>query len=127
MDPVRTEQPPQKKPYSSPKLTCFGAVQVLTQAQTTGSMEGSGGSGVQMATCERHLKERVSRIGEHPLGIGLYLFEYKPEFQHRYGRGRQFGVMVDEVEAVAPSTITLNDRGHKTVNLTMLGISRPAH
>lgn len=127
MDAERTQQTPEKKPYSSPKLTAYGEVRVLTQAQTSGSKESSGGTGVQMSTCERHLKERVSRIGEHPLGIGLYLFDYKPEFQDMYGRGRQFGVMVDEVEAVAPSAITLNDRGHKTVNLTMLGISRPVH
>ena len=42
-------------------------------------------------------KNNVVRIGTHPLGLGLYLFDYKPEYQDRCGQGRQFGVMADEV------------------------------
>jgi hypothetical protein len=33
----------------------------------------------------------------HPLGIGLYLFDCMLEFHAAWGRGRKFGVMVDEV------------------------------
>ena len=130
MDILPTQQSapaPKKKPYIKPELTVYGEVRVLTQAQTTGSMESSGGTGVQMSSCERRLKQRIARVGEHPLGVGLYLFDYRPEFQAAYGCGRQFGVMVDEVEALMPGAVHLNALGHKTVNLTMLGISRPMH
>ncbi len=65
------------------------------------------------------------RIGTHPLGIGLYLFDYKPEYRGLYGDGRQFGVMADEVETVMPSAVAMHPEGHKTVNYTMLGISKP--
>ena len=127
IQPTPQSAPVPKKPYVRPELTVYGEVRVLTQAQTTGSMESSSGSGIQMVGCERRLKQRIARVGEHPLGIGLYLFDYKPEFQQAYGSARQFGVMVDEVEASMPEAIHLNAYGHKTVNLAMLGISRPVH
>lgn len=62
------------------------------------------------------------RIGTHPLGIGVYLFDYQPEFQQQYGYGRQFGVMVDEVEAVAPQAVSISSIGRKVVDYESLGI-----
>ena len=40
-------------------------------------------------------RERIVRIGEHALGIGLYLFEYRREYRDRWGHGTQFGVMAE--------------------------------
>lgn len=73
---------------------------------------------------DRAAKENIVRIGLHPLGIGLYLFDYKPEFHDSYGHGRQFGVMADEVESVMPVAVSFGPRGHKVVNYAMLGVKR---
>ena len=92
---------------------------------------GSGGSNAdmftntKMAPSDRRLKENIVRIGTHPLGIGLYLFDYKPEYRAVCGDRRQFGVMADEVETVMPSAVAMHPEGYKTVNYTMVGISTP--
>ena len=41
------------------------------------------------------VKENIVRIGHRPLGFGLHLFDCKAELQGAWGRGWQFGVMVD--------------------------------
>ena len=74
------------------------------------------------------MKENIVRIGTHPLGIGLYLFDYKPELLDAAGVGRQFGVMADEVETVMPDAVITHADGYKRVNYAMLGIdSRSVH
>ena len=73
------------------------------------------------------IKENCVRIGTHRLGIGIYLFDYKPEYRDAWGHGRQFGVMSDEVEMVMPEAVTVHPDGYKVVNYTMLGISRTLH
>lgn len=112
-----------KKTYTSPRLINYGAVRSLTQAGTAGSNEGSGMSTSLMAASDRMTKENIVRIDEHPLGIGLYLFDYKPEFCEEWGFGRQFGVLADEVETVMPEAVIGHPDGYKMVNYTMLGIS----
>lgn len=69
------------------------------------------------------MKENVLRVGEHPAGFGLYLFDYKPEFS-AFGTGRQFGVMADEVEKIVPEAVTVGSHGFRTVNYALLGITR---
>jgi hypothetical protein len=76
---------------------------------------------------ERSAKERILRVGTHPVGVGLYLFDYKTEYRRSWGRGRQFGVMADEVERVMPEAVSLHSKGHKVVNYDMLGISLYRH
>ena len=94
------------------------------KASTSGSSEGSQGSGVKKPGSSRLMKQDVVRIGTHPLGIGLYLFDYKPEFRDLYGHGRQFGVMADEVASVAPHALSSSELGHTVVDYEMLGIGR---
>lgn len=114
-----------KAPYKAPKLTEFGSVAALTRG--TGATA-NGDAGQQMmvqSNSERSMKENIVRVGEHPyLGIGLYLFDYKPAYQDVCGHGRQFGVMVDEVEPVMPSAVSIGPFGAKAVNYSMLGILR---
>ena len=74
--------------YSHPVLTVYGQVKDLTQS--AGSANGDAGQG--MMPSEPALKENIVQIGEHPLGFGLYLFDYKTEFR-THGEGRQFGVI----------------------------------
>jgi hypothetical protein len=109
-----------KARYSSPVLRTYGSVNALTM--------GMGGTvvdfmGIAMAgMSDRRAKERVVRVGTHPLGIGLYLFDYKPQYRDSWGRGRQFGVMADEVERVLPEAIAVAADGFRMVNYAMLGI-----
>jgi hypothetical protein len=116
-----------KKPYTPPNLINYGQVRSLTNASTSGSTEGSQGSGVMKPGSDRRIKEDIIHIGAHPLGIGLYLFDYKPEYRETWGHGRQFGVMADEVERVMPEAVSVHPDGYKMVNYRMLGISRNLH
>jgi hypothetical protein len=78
---------------------------------------------------ERYLKKRIVRVGDHPLGFGLYLFDYKPEYRDLAGagHGRQFGVMIDEVEPIVPQAVSMGEHGFKLVDYAMLGIARTVH
>jgi len=109
-----------KAPYLAPVLRAYGAVSQLTAGG--GSMMADTGS-QQMS--DRALKENVVRIGTHPLGIGLYLFDYKPAFREQSGFGRQFGVMADEVETVLPQAAVMHPNGYKMVDYALLGITFP--
>jgi hypothetical protein len=81
---------------------------------------------MRMVVSSRHTKENIVRIGTHPLGIGLYLFDYKAEFRDRYGHARQFGAMADEVETVLPGAVSVHPQGYKMVDYAMLGVRRSA-
>lgn len=119
----------QRKPYTAPVLTQFGHVAALTQSSGC-SANNDGQSGTCQVgltsmgpkSSDRRLKEHIVRIGEHPAGFGLYLFEYKPAHKDACGHGRQFGVMADEVEAVAPAALHVDARGYKVVDYDALGI-----
>jgi hypothetical protein len=73
------------------------------------------------------LKQNVTGSGEHPRGIGLYLFDHKPEFRARAGHGGQFSIMADEVEAVLPEEVSVHPDGYKMVEYAMLGICMPRY
>jgi hypothetical protein len=118
--------------YRAPTLVFYGAVATLTQNATgcdnndnsacTGTL---GRQNPNAKTSDRRLKERIERVGTHPMGFGLYLFEYKQAHREHSGYGRQFGVMADEVEGVFPEAVGLRADGFKTVNYDMLGIRHP--
>lgn len=118
-----------KASYASPHLRIFGSIKQLTQ---TG--QGTGADGGLDATMtmvsDRNAKRNIVQVGRHPLGMGLYLFDYKLEFQEFAGGGRQFGVMADEVETVVPEAVIMHPDGYKQVDYAMLGIDfskRHAH
>lgn len=110
-----------KKYYSAPVLQFFGSVNELTKGGTGTGVDG-GPPGMSMMS-DRNLKENIVRIGEHPLGIGIYLFDYIQEHRKQCGYGRKFGVMADEVEKVMPSAVSTGRNGYKAVNYGMLGIN----
>lgn len=132
-DSVETPQASQaRKPYAPPTLVLFGQVAALTQGSscsepndnaTATCVAGSMG----MDASDRRMKTQIVRVGTHPKGFGLYLFDYKPEFQPRWGAGRQFGVMADEVEQVVPAAVVEHDDGYKRVCYEMLGVRRALH
>jgi len=112
----------QKKAYQRPVLHLYGAVHLLTRGASAGTADGS--STMQPAPSDRSVKENVARVGQHPLGIGLYLFDYRPQYRERYGYGRQFGAMADEVEAVMPEAVSVHPDGYKIVDYALLGIAK---
>jgi hypothetical protein len=115
-----------KKPYLRPVLTAHGSVSELTMGSATVGTD-AGATKNKNQQSDRNTKENIVRVGEHPLGIGLYLFDYKSEYRDQSGHGRQFGVMADEVEAVMPKAVSVHANGYKVVNYAMLGIVRPVH
>jgi hypothetical protein len=121
-----------RKVYATPGLTSFGSVRALTQAGTgLGTENGKPGGCSQNKNekpcCEIRVKENIARIGDHPLGFGLYLFDYRPEYREQWGRGRQFGVMIDDVETIVPAAVSVHPDGFKRVDYAMLGIERLVH
>lgn len=118
-----TELSVDKKPYAKPVFQVYGKLHRVTQG--TGTVNGDGGP-TMMIPSDPNLKENVVRVGNHPLGIGLYLFDYKPEYRERCGYGRQFGIMANEVEKVMPSAVSIGLDGYRVVNYGMIGISLPS-
>lgn len=120
-----------KRGYVKPALVRYGTVRELTLSGFSGNTESGAppqcnpNANSFFPECsDRSAKENIVRVGTHPLGIGLYLFDYKPEFRARWGRGRRFGVMADEVEKTLPNAVTLHADGYKMVHYAMLGIER---
>lgn len=118
---TETTNVPAKKAYAAPALTTFGSVRELTGALSDVT-NGDAGQNM-MVTSDRSYKENIVRVGEHPAGFGLYLFDYKAEFA-AFGAGRQFGVMADEVEAIVPEAVEVGTDGYRRVNYDLLGITR---
>lgn len=120
-----------KRKYVSPQLVNYGKLRDLTQSGTGKNSESkAGGSGcipdplAKPCGSDRIIKENICRVGEHPLGFGLYLYDYKSEYRDTWGHGRQFGVMADEVETVMPEAVHMHTDGYKMVDYGMLGINR---
>ena len=108
-----------RAPYEQPQLKVYGSVRLLTQG--TGSNNGDSGQ-TMMIPCDPCLKENVVEIGRHPLGFGLYLFDYKPEHRAAHGHGRRFGVMADEVARIVPAAVHVAGDGFMRVDYSQLGI-----
>jgi hypothetical protein len=117
---------PAKRAYNSPKLVVFGTVAEFTKGAISGNIDGNGTlqNAGQGQGSDRALKENIAAIGTHPLGFGLYLFDYKPEFQATKGTGRQFGVMADEVAAIVPEAVSRASDGYLYVDYDMIGVKR---
>lgn len=115
--------PLRKVAYTKPVLITYGSIGQLTMDVGGSTIDSQGGS--FNVPSDRRVKENVTRVGQHPMGVGLYLFDYKPEFREQWGHGRQFGVMADEVETVLPAAVTTHADGYKRVNYQLLGVTRP--
>lgn len=116
----KTSSTGRKPRYSTPVLRAYGSVGALTMGMggTVADFMGI----AMMGASERVLKERIVRIGTHPRGFGLYLFDYKPQYRGAWGFGRRFGVLADEVEFVVPKAVSVHPDGYRVVDYAMLGI-----
>ena len=111
-----------KAAYSAPLLRVYGSVSKLTRSGTGSGSDGGVIAGMTMPS-DRAIKENIVRIGTHPLGVGLYLFDYIAQYRQLGQAARNFGVMADEVEAVLPEAVGIHANGYKAVNYAMLGIT----
>ena len=106
--------PERRKPYHAPNLAVYGSVRELTLGKGGASADVNNKT-KKHVNSDPSVKQNVVRIGTHPLGVGLYLFEYKPGFgvdDHR----RHFGVMADEVEQVMPGAVSRDENGIRQVD-----------
>lgn len=113
--------------YKSPELRVYGSVAQLTAgavASGTDSVRTTGGR--QMRLSDPRAKQNVVRVGTHPLGIGLYLFDYKPEMRDAHGHDRQLGVMADEVETLLPAAVRITADGYRMVDYGLLAQAQAA-
>ena len=108
---------PGKLAYVQPELKQFGDLKGMTQGASGPSGDGQG---MNMASSDRRVKENIVRVGQHPSGVGLYLFDYKPEYRERCGYGRRLGVMADEVAAILPEAVHVHPDGHLMVDYALL-------
>jgi hypothetical protein len=120
-----TKTSAKKQLYSRPVFQIYGKLHRVTQGGSGTENEKGGMMAAGGGKSDRRLKENIIRVGDHPLGIGLYLFDYKSEFKDECGYGRRFGVMADEVEKVMPSAVITYPDGYRAVNYEMIGISFP--
>lgn len=113
-----------RRSYAAPVLRVYGSVRQMTLGPSpAGDLDGVSGMAPRLS--DRSAKQNIVRIGTHALGIGLYLFDYRPAYFKEAGMGRHFGVMADEVESVLPQAVGRHDGGLKNVDYRMLGIWLP--
>ncbi|WAT17024.1 tail fiber domain-containing protein [Aurantiacibacter sp. MUD11] len=110
-----------RQTYIVPRLTKFGTVRALTGGSLDVGTDTGFPTGKNFQSDIR-VKENIARIGEHPAGFGLYLFDYKPHFQTGGRRGRHFGVMAQEVEGIIPEAVSVAANGYLQVDYGKLGI-----
>lgn len=108
-----------KKKYLRPELKTYGKVHLATHG---GSGSVGEGGGMNMQASDRSLKTNIVKVGSHPLGFGLYLFDYLDAGRPGCASGRRFGVMADEVQAVRPGAVSRRSDGYLAVNYGMIGI-----
>jgi len=75
---------------------------------TMGSTSAGQAALASIFSSDRRLKSNIVRVGDHPLGIGIYEYDIFGE--------RQRGVMADEVEKVMPDAVLEHPSGYKMVN-----------
>ena len=113
-----------KAPYEAPTLTVYGSVRNLTGGSLGMASDGGGDMSMMdtMIMSDPRAKQDAVRVGTHPAGFGLYLFDYRPDFRDRFGHARQFGAMADEVERFVPSAVVRDASGYARVDYARLGI-----
>jgi len=120
-----------KRFYVAPKLTSHGAVTDLTQAASMGTQEtfvtgcnsmtnSAPNSALCMIFSDVRTKQNIRHVGTYCEGVGLFLYEYKPEFKATGGAGTFLGVMAqDLLRDYADAVVTL-DNGYYAVDYLRL-------
>ena len=107
----------EKARYRAPKLEILGSLRSATRGSSGGSGDASGNMvDMTAAMSDRRAKEDIVKVGQHPLGLGIYLFRYKAPFSRLYGTGRHIGVMADEVAEKYPDAVCRHEDGYLRVD-----------
>jgi hypothetical protein len=104
----------QAQPTFGNQLAGFGTAGVSALALNN-ALAPAAGSDIRV-------KENIERVGTLANGLGLYDFEYKPEFKDHplCGHGRFRGVMAQEVEKLIPEAVVTMDNGYKAVKYNLV-------
>ena len=121
-----------RKQYHRPQLVVYGALEVLTKSGASGTNElgpkpsspscatGPGFVPPCLPSSDIRCKHNVVRMGTHASGVGLYMYNYLPEFSARMGPGKFFGVMAQELLLHNPAAVVLEASGYYAVNYAAL-------
>jgi len=104
----------QERPiYENP--TQQGLGNLLSLAGTAGSLGWKPFSDIRT-------KENIKQIGLMSNGLGIYEYEYKPEFKNHpsAGHGKFVGVMAHEVEKVIPEAVSIDINGYKHIDYSLI-------
>ena len=110
--------------YSAAAASQYGAqmgnfnAQNAAQSNLNSGLFGLGGAAIMAS--DIRVKENIKEIGKMHNGLGIYSFEYKPEFKNEAGHGKFIGVMAQEVEKIMPEAVITRHDGYKMVNYGML-------
>jgi len=88
----------------------YGQQMAANNAKTAalGQIAGAAGQAAMMKYSDVRLKSDIVKVGDHPLGIGIYEYDI-------FGR-RERGVMAHEVFAVKPEAVIQRSNGYLMVN-----------
>jgi hypothetical protein len=77
---------------------------------------------LKSAMSDIRTKENIEFIGYLPNGLGVYEYEYKPEFKDHplAGHGKFRGVMAHEVEKLIPNAVFETKDGYKAVDYSKI-------
>jgi hypothetical protein len=91
-------------------MDLYGQQMAAKNAQTAalGQIAGAAGQAATMKYSDVRLKSDIVKVGDHPLGIGIYEYDI-------FGR-RERGVMAHEVLAVKPEAVIKRSNGYLMVN-----------
>ena len=118
-----------RRVYFAPSLSCYGLVQDLTQAGTGQSSESSmpcnpldftEKTNPACTMSDLRVKTNIWPISTTQCGLGLYLFEYKPEYKSECGHGSFFGYMAQEVLQKYPSAVVTRPDGFYAIDYCQL-------
>ena len=104
---------PIRAPYRTPRLEVLGSLRTATRG--SGGKGADGALGMTMMS-DRRAKVDILKVGQHPLGLGIYRFRYRPPHTDSYGAGRRIGVMADEVADKYPGAVFRHADGYLRVD-----------
>lgn len=88
-------------------------------SQIGGAMMAAGSMGFKPFSDIR-MKENIVKVGNLPSGVGVYKYDYKPEFKDIAGHGRFVGVMAQEAAQVYPDAIEMQSNGYFAVDYSKI-------
>jgi hypothetical protein len=109
-----------KAPYRAPKLEILGSLRSTTRGTGANGSDGGNSMAMTPTMSDRRAKEDIVKVGQHPLGFGIYLFRYKAPYSERYGSHRRVGVMADEVAEKYPDAVSRHEDGYLRVDYRRL-------